>query len=410
MKRRKDPKGRVLKDGESYRKTDNSYMYRWTAANKVRHTIYAKTLEQLREKEEDVRQDILDGIQMDKKNSTVNTCYLFWKESKTFLKEHTLRNYIYIYEHFIEKDLGERKIKEITESEVKCFYHRLLDKKGITVSTLDNIHTVLHQIFKVAVQNRIIRFNTVSGLMREIKQSCEKPKQKHSLTVAQQNAFLNYMANTPKYRHWLPLFTFFLGTGCRVGEVVALRWCDVNLEENYIDINHALSYYPREGGKCMYDITTVKTEAGNRKIPLLPEVKQALFQEKEHQEECELTCNANIDGYTDFVFLNRFGLNHNPQAVNRAIARIINEYNREEEDLAAKENRPALLLPKFSCHNLRHTFATRLCENGMNMKVAQKIMGHENVSITMDIYVEATNEATVWEFEKLKGTYKLRGN
>ena len=72
-------------------------------------------------------------------------------------------------------------------------------------------------------------------------------------------------------------------------------------------------------------------------------------------------------------------------------------------DISEKEKREPLLIPYFSCHNLRHTFATRFCENETNLKVIQEIMGHKNISTTMDVYAEATEEAKEKSFNNLAG-------
>nr|MDN4743869.1 tyrosine-type recombinase/integrase [Lachnospiraceae bacterium C1.1] len=91
----------------------------------------------------------------------------------------------------------------------------------------------------------------------------------------------------------------------------------------------------------------------------------------------------------------------NPQTVNRTIKRIVETYNSEELLNAAKEKRDPELIPNFSCHVLRHTFATRLCEAESNLKVIQSVMGHRNIETTMDIYVEATEEKKQETFEGL---------
>ena len=108
-----------------------------------------------------------------------------------------------------------------------------------------------------------------------------------------------------------------------------------------------------------------------------------------------------IDGYTGFIFQNRFGKVPNPEAVNRAIRRISESYNAEEALNAKKEKREALMLPHFSCHHLRHTFATRLCEAESNLKVIQSVMGHKNIETTMDVYAEATDRKKQETFEVL---------
>ena len=93
-----------------------------------------------------------------------------------------------------------------------------------------------------------------------------------------------------------------------------------------------------------------------------------------------------------FIFSNRFGNVHNPQAVNRAIKRIYEAYNAEEIVKAKREHREPVLIPHFSCHHLRHTFCTRMCENTTDIHTIQKIMGHANFQTTMDIYAEVTGE------------------
>ena len=409
MKKRKDPRGRVLKDGEVYRKTDDSYMYRWTSSDGKRHTIYAKTLEALREKEEQHQKDVSDGIRVEASKVTVNDVYALWKRDKIGLKERTFMNYIYMYERFVLDDFGKMKVQQVKRSDARRFYNKLVDTVGISIATLDSIHTVLCQVFKIAVEDMYIRTNPVSELLGEIKRAhnYQAPK-RHALTIPQQEAFLNYVAETPKFMHWLPLFTFFLGTGCRVGEVVGLRWCDVNFDENYIDINHSVAYYQKDGRASTYSVSTPKTEAGNRIIPMLPEVKEAIYSEKAYQDEVGLTCQANIDGYTDFIFLNRFGATHNPSTINRTISRIVLAYNEQELEKSELEDREPLLLPQFSCHNLRHTFATRYCENETNLKVIQEILGHKDIATTMDVYAEATKDAKVKSFENLQGKIKIR--
>lgn len=407
-KRRKDHKGRVLRDGESYRKIDGRYMYRYISSDGKRHTIYDRDLNSLREKEKRITRDLTIGIRIGEDNVTLNDIYEMWKKDKNTLKQTTKGNYVYMYEHFVKGEFGYRKLKDIRKSDVRRFYNSLLDAKRLKVNTLDSIHTVVHQLFNLAVDDLYIRMNPSDGVMGECKRAhnVDIPK-RHALTISQQEAFIRYIGEVPKYKHWKPLFTFFLGTGCRVSEVVGLRWEDIHMDEGYIDINHNMVYYQRDQGKCYFSISTTKTEAGSRIIPLLPEVRQALLDEKAYQEEAGLICQATVDGYTNFIFLNRFGNPHNPQTINRTIKRITLAYNEEEIEAAGREEREAVLLPPFSCHNLRHTFCTRYCENETNLKVIQEIMGHKDIATTMEVYAEATKDAKVKSFENLKGKIRI---
>lgn len=408
MQRRKDDKGRVLRAGESYRPKERRYMYRYTSADGKRHTVYASDLNELRQKEEKIQRDIAGGIRVGEDSITLNDIYDMWKKDKNTLKQTTKSNYVYMYEHFVKEYLGKWKLKDIHKSDVRRFYNSLLDAKKLKVNTLDGLHTVIHQLFNLAVDDCYISKNPSDGVMGECKKAhnLDTPK-RHALTIPQQEAFIGYIRENAKYRHWMPLFTTFLGTGMRVSELVGLRWEDINLEEGYIEVNHNTVYYQREKGKCYFSVTTPKTEAGKRMIPLLPEVRTAFDDEKAHQKEVGIICNANIDGYTNFVFLNRYGNIHNPQTINRTIKRITLAYNEQEMEAADKEGREPVLIPPFSCHNLRHTFCTRYCENETNLKVIQDIMGHKDIATTMEIYAEATKDAKVKSFENLKGKIKI---
>ena len=104
-------------------------------------------------------------------------------------------------------------------------------------------------------------------------------------------------------------------------------------------------------------------------------------------------------GYTDFVFLNRFGGLHTQGTLNKVYKRIIRDCNDAE---FLKSENPSILLPNFSSHNLRHTFATRLCESGMNIKLIQDILGHSDISTTIDIYTHVTGNMRFQAYEYMR--------
>lgn len=218
--------------------------------------------------------------------------------------------------------------------------------------------------------------------------------------------FLDFVSSSKTYKHWMPLFTVMLGTGARIGEILGLRWEDCDFTQNIIDINHNLIYRQQESGKMELHITTPKTRAGTRIIPMFSDVRAALLRIRlKHMEEGFNECE--VDGYTNFIFKNRFGEMLNPHVINRALERIIRDCNAEETERAEQEHREPVLLPHFSAHNLRHTFCTRLCENETNLKVIQEIMGHRNIETTMDVYNEATKEKKMSSFANLEGKIRV---
>lgn len=402
-KTRKDLRGRSLRKGEVQRQSDKRYMYTYRDPLGRRKYIYAMDLAELREKEAKLMKDQLDGLDLYVAGkASLNDTFDRYMSAKYNLRESTRSAYEYTYDHYIRDTFGRKRIAEIKYSDALQFYYYLLNQKEISLGTLDSIHCLLHPTFQLAVRDEIIRKNPTDGVMKEISRESGKNRGvRHALTVQQQRVFMEYIANHPIYFHWWPMFTILLGTGCRIGEALGLRWQDLDFENRVISINHSLVYYQtRDSKKCMLRVSLPKTEAGIRTIPMLDIVKDAFEMLYEEQEENGFN-ETEIDGMTGFIFCNRFGGVPNPQTVNHTIKRILNQYNADEVVRAKKERREPIILPDFSCHHPRHTFCTRLCEHETNLKVIQAIMGHKNIETTMDIYAEATEEKKQESFENL---------
>jgi len=403
---RKDLRGRSLRKGEVQRSSDKRYMYTYTDPMGRRKFIYANDLAELREKEAKLMKDQLDGLDLYVAGkASVNDTFDRYMSTKYNLRESTKSSYLYTYDHYVRDTFGKKRIADIKYSDVLQFYYYLLNEVKISLGTLDTVHCLLHPTFQLAVRDEIIRNNPTDGVMKEISRESGKNRGiRHALTVEQQRAFMEYIANHPIYYHWWPMFTVLLGTGCRIGEALGLRWQDLDYDKRTISINHSLSYYQKpESNKSVLRISKPKTEAGIRTIPMLDIVKDAFEMIWEEQKENGWT-DAEIDGMTGFVFCNRYGNIMNAQSVNRAIKRISSAYNATEEIEAKKEHREPVLLPDFSAHSLRHTFCTRLCERETNLKIIQSIMGHKDIQTTMDIYAEATEEKKQETFEHLAAT------
>lgn len=412
MERRKDKNNHVLKDGESYREKEHRYMYRWVDSDKKRHCTYAQTLRELRKKEAEINRNKSDGISSAGSNLRLDDVYNLWKKNKVGLKQSTYVNYLYMYEHFIGPKIGKMKIKDIRKSTVLGLYNDLTRSndigKTMAINTLEVIHNVLRQVLQVAVDDDYIRKNPTEGVLREVKKAnnYERPKRK-ALTLEQQNAFIRFLKSKPLYYSWSILFAVLLGTGCRIAEFIGLRWCDIDWKNNTISINHNLVYRQHTDGKCYFSVTTPKTSAGCRTIPMMKDVRRALEDEKIRQQELGVRCTTVIDGYTDFAFFNRFGQPHNPAAINREIDRLVLAYNAQEMEKAAEENRTPVILPDFSCHQLRHTFCTRYCEIEPNIKVIQEVMGHKDIKTTMEIYAEAQKELKERSVQNISGKFDV---
>ena len=405
--KRKDKSRVVLRSGEVQR-TNGSYQYSWMDGSGKRRFVYAKTLEELRIKEEQIAKDKSDGIKTEARYTTLNELFDLWKTLKRGLKDNTFQNYNYLYDTFVRPVIGDKFVTKLKKSDIKRYYNYLADERGLKASTIDGIHTVLHQVLDMAVDDNYIRNNPSDRVLKELKQTCfAKGEKRMALTRAEQDLFLDFLKNSRIYNHWYSIFAVMLGTGLRVGEVTGLRWCDIDLENGIIDVNHTLIYYSHRTADskqgCYFNVNTPKTTASNRQVPMLDFVKEAFVKEKEVQELLDIKCEAVIDGYTDFIFVNRFGNVQHQGTLNKAIKRIIRDCNDEQ---FLKSDNPKVLLPHFSCHTLRHTFTTRMCEAGVNVKVIQDALGHTDVSTTLNIYTDVTKELKRVEFEGLDRFFK----
>ena len=405
--KRKDKDRIVLKKGESQR-PNGTYDYRWTGRDGKRHVVYAKTLEELRAKEAEIEKDKHDGIKAEARYVTINDLFELWCQLKRGLKDNTFQNYKYMYNMFVRPNLGKARVSTVKKTDVKRFYNMLADQRGLQASTIDSVHTVLHQVLDMAVDDAYLRVNPSNNVLKELKQShAFKTEKRRGLTMPEQELLLDYLQRNHTYSHWYPIIAVMVGTGLRVGEVTGLRWCDIDLDEGTIDVNHTLVYYDHrnsEGKKgCYFNINTPKTKAGVRQVPMLDFVKEAFIQERDYQRANDIQCSVTIDGYTDFIFVNRFGNTQHQGTLNKAIRRIIRDCN---DEVLLKEEDDPVLLPHFSCHSLRHTFTTRMCEAGVNVKVIQDALGHADISTTLNIYADVTKELKKNEFVGLDMYFK----
>lgn len=410
VQRRKDDKGRVLRTGE-YQRPNGTYAYTYKDAVRKKKTVYAPTLVELRKKEEEVTRDVIDGIDSDASRLTINDLYRRWKPMRELdvkaglLREKTLINYCYMYEMHVVPGFGNRVAKDVTSPMVTAFYKTLIAERGFKVNSITNVHIPLTQVFDYGVDSRVLRYNPCNGIMRRLSAAYRKkenglPPHKKALTVAQEELFLDCLRNVEKNRRWYPVFAFLLKTGLRVGEFTGLILPNIDREEKLIVVDHTLVYYNAGGmnkeREFKYAINDTKTPAGKRVIPLLPDMEELVDEELERQRSTRFRSRMVVDGYRDFVFVNRFGDCLNEGTLNKALKRIIRDCNMEQLEKGSK-----LLLPNFSCHWLRHTFSTRMKERDVSDIARKNLMGHASLDTTDTIYTDTQPEYLRSELEKM---------
>lgn len=415
-KERRDSKNRLLLKGE-YQKEDGRYMYRYVDINGKPRFVYSWTLTKtdrtpkgkpigkcLRDLEYEIANDVHDKIDSyAAANCTLNEYFDKYMEQKIHLKPTTRSNYKFKYDLAVRNTIGNRKIADIKYSDILKFYNDLMLREGKSFALVMNIDVLLKPTFRLAIRDDCIRKNPTDGVISDLKKEIGKStSKKFALSEDEQNRFLEYVKNHKRYCRWYPMMMFLLWTGCRIGEACGLTWSDCDLKNNVIHINRTFSYSPdEESGEYKEMILSPKTNAGVREIPMFECVKEILQKERANQLRNGF-CQSNIDGVSGFVFMNWHKKVQRPTNVNKALERIIESYNSDDFELAKKEGRAPTPLPELSPHILRHTFCTRLCENDINLKIIQEIMGHAQISITMDIYNNVTSEFRKKSYEGIE--------
>lgn len=419
IEKRRDNKGRILRSGEVQR-PDGKYMFRYTDGAGKRRAVYSWKLvstdklkggqrdsQALRDKEKCILKDLDDKIKTSEaEHTTVNDLFHQFMDIRKDLKESTRCCYNDIYSKHIEPVIGNRPISKIKPTEIQKLYQTMVADSGVNPTTAQKAHSIIYQIFENAVMDNIIRVNPSSNAFRNFRKTTElSPACRDPLTPEQQAVFIDYIYSSRQYGRLANLFTVLLGTGMRISEALGLRWCDCDLEEGIICVTHSLMYKRGEDGSYRYRISSPKTEAGNREIPMFDAVKAALLRERDRKHGSKK--KFVVDGYTDFVFLNNSGQVYTQSFIYDAIQGITTSYNKEEYAKALEENRQPCYLPKISAHILRHTFCTRMCESDVNIKVLQDIMGHRNIRTTMETYAKAMKGKKVETIQSLNGAFKI---
>lgn len=397
--KRKDDKGRILKSGEFQREEDGRYCFEYTDLRKKRRRVYASSLVELREKERTIMRDLEDGIRTQDGDLTLNELFEIYMQSKNDLRDSTRSSYLRMWEYRVkDSELANMKIGKIKQLHIKTFYSRLV-KEGLSESTIKYIHNMISPALELAVDSDLIRKNPAHGARKGVGGT---KKKKEALSREQQNNLIEFLSEEYNiYSVYKPMIELDLATALRVGELTGLRWKDVDLKNGILHIRQQL-IYKNYGDGCKFHIQKLKTDAGLRDIPITESIHTILEEQLEYSKLLGvMTSKFEVDGISDFVFKNKNGRPYATNAFNFILENIVDAFNRREEEEALSEGREEKLIPHISAHILRHTACTRLAESGLDPKVLQYIMGHTNVTITMDVYTHITEfDRVMKQFQK----------
>ena len=400
------------------------YVFRYTDDDGIRHQIsnwrllpadeapaHETNPECLRDTEARIKASVKRYRRTDpvRKELTLNDYWDKYLSMKCDIAENTLVGYIYLYNRHIRTDFGKRPVQSIKYADVKRFYIHLL-RYGFHISTLSNVHNIIHPVLDLAMREGVIEKNPSDEVLGEMRKRKDwGSTHREALTLEQQEALVKYASESYRYRvELLPILTLFLGTGMRCGELLGLTWDDVDFNTNMISVNKTLHHHMALDGHQKFYITFPKTKGSVRDIPMLDDVRETLEELYKRRNDFNSADQVEIDGFTGFIFRDLSGKVYDNYRINRMLRRIREDYNEDETRLAEKEGREPLLLPHFTCHNLRHTFCSRIIELGMNVKSVQITMGHAHAETTLRIYADITDSRNHDEMRKMNGKFRIR--
>ncbi len=204
------------------------------------------------------------------------------------------------------------------------------------------------------------------------------------LTEEQEEKLLAFAKADKTYSKNYDEILILLKTGLRISEFGGLTLPDLDFENRLVNIDHQLLRDTEIG----YYIETPKTKSGERQVPMVEEAYQAFKRVLANRKNDK---RVEIDGYSDFLFLNRKNYPKVASDYNGMMKGLVKKYNKYNEDK----------LPHITPHSLRHTFCTNYANAGMNPKALQYIMGHANIAMTLNYYAHATFDSAMAEMKRL---------
>ena len=378
----KDLKGKELGAGLSQRK-DGSYQGRFKNRFGKYEYKYNRNLTDLRKELALAIADNQNFLSV-RDNITLDSWFSRWIDiyKKKSVRPNTLREYTHIYNKNISPYLGRRNIISLVKSVIQILIDKAADS-NYKYERQNKIKCILSDMFSRAIEDELMVKNPAKG----VKLRADKELKAFALTVEQQADFLEASRGT----FYDNLFNVAVNTGLRPGELFALTLDDIHFDERYIDVNKSLVYQKYLDDDCKtFHIEPPKTKQSYRHVPMNSECRKYLERQLELKKVIK---NKRPKEQNDYLFVTKYNTRLNSQIYADSIRAIIKQINLTR----SFDNE----FPVFSGHTLRHTFATRCFEAGVQPKVVQSYLGHATLQMTMNLYTHVTDKKASNDIERI---------
>lgn len=392
--KRRDNRNRVLRNGESQR-TDGRYVFKYTDLSGQIQYVYSWKLEptdripagkrndlSLREKERQILKDLEDNILPRGGDMTVEELVAKYLRQKTGVRHNTAANYRFVH-NIIKKDpFGKRRIDRVKLSDAKEWLIRL-QQEGRGYSSIHSIRGVVRPAFQMAVDDDLIRKNPFEFQLATVVVNDSATRE--ALSRKQERTFLEFVAADKHFRKYYDGIYILFKTGMRISEFVGLTLSDIDMKNHKIHIDHQL----QRARDMRYIIEDTKTTSGTRVIPMTDDVYECF--QRIIQNRKKPTKEPIIDGFTGFLFLDKDGKPMVALHWEHYFKHICQKYNRIYK----------VQMPKVTPHVCRHTYCSNMAKSGMNPKTLQYLMGHSDISVTLNTYTHVGFEDAAVELKRV---------
>lgn len=393
--KRRDNKGRILKTGESQKK-NGQYIYQYTNSFGERKVIYSWKLVttdkvpagkredvSLREKIKEIERKLEQELIITGQNMTVLQLVQKYIGQKTGVKDNTRNNYNFVINIIKKEPFGQLKINEVKKSDAKAWLIKLQQVDGRGYSTIHSVRGVVRPAFQMAVDDDILLKNPFEFQLATV--VVNDSVTRDAITRKQQKKFLEFIKNDKHFSRYYEGIYILFHTGMRISEFVGLTLSDINLRDRTITIDHQL----QRNSQMVYKVINTKTTAGERTIPMTDDVYECFKKIVEMWKKVK--AEPVIDGKLGFLYLDK---NNKPMVAlhwEKYFQHIREKYNR-----IYKEQ-----MPIITPHVCRHTYCSNMAKSGMNPKTLQYLMGHSDISVTLNTYTHLKFEDARAEVKRI---------
>lgn len=371
----KSLQGKELGKGITQRK-DGRYQARFVNRFGKRQTIYANKLSEITKRLRDEQYEDKKLLNVINPSLTLNEWYDTWiNVCKKHCRNTTIRTYNIQYNR-LRDSIGWRKITSLNLVTLQEAFNELKNDRS-----RKDCKAVLVDMLNRAVEADMLVKNVAKGINPYIDN--EEPEERHVLSDEE----IKILLEKTKGTQFHAFLVVALGTGMRIGEILGLTFDCIDFDKGLITVNKTLCYLPNNG-EAIYELHSPKTRAGKRQIPMIQDVKDVLLEQRKRKDKISKRHEPR-EGLEDLVFCSKTNNPVNEMNIRKAITYHINKIQ-------------TIDIQPFTPHELRHTFATKAIAKGMRPKTLQRILGHNSLKMTMDLYCHVENNTLIEEMALLE--------